>query len=107
MNTQMKKGLLEYCVLSQLRNGESYGYRMIKDISEYIAISESTLYPILRRLEAEGLVLTRNVEYNNRIRRYFSLTEEGKERIDSFVEERQELMRVIDFILGKERNKDE
>ncbi|MBP3543387.1 MAG: PadR family transcriptional regulator [Lachnospiraceae bacterium] len=107
MNTQIKKGLLEYCVLSQLQGGESYGYQMIKDISEYISISESTLYPILRRLEAEGLVQTRNVEHNNRIRRYFSLTEEGKMRLHNFVEERYELIRVIEFISGKEQRRDE
>ena len=107
MNTQIKKGLLEYCVLSQLQRGEAYGYQMIKDISEYIVISESTLYPILRRLEAEKLVQTRNVEHNNRIRRYFSLTEEGKEHLQSFVNERCELIRVIDFISGKETKQDE
>lgn len=101
MNTQIKKGLLEYCVLSQLQRGESYGYQMIKDISGYIAISESTLYPILRRLEADRLVETRNVEHNNRIRRYFSLTEEGRSHLQHFVGEREELIRVIDFISGK------
>lgn len=102
MNIQVKKGLLEYCVLAQLRWGESYGYQMMKDISEYIDISESTLYPILKRLETEQLVETRNVEHNNRIRRYFRLTERGKEHLQKFVEDRSELIRVINFISGKE-----
>lgn len=102
MNVQVKKGLLEYCVLAQLRRGESYGYQMIKDISAYIDISESTLYPILRRLEAEQLVETRNVEHNNRIRRYFRLTDKGNEHLRSFAEERSQLIQIIDFISGKE-----
>lgn len=103
MNTQVKKGLLEYCVLSLLRRGESYGYQMIRDISVCIDISESTLYPILRRLEAERLVETRNVEYNNRIRRYFRLTDMGAARLDDFIRERDKLIHVIDFITeGKE-----
>lgn len=103
MNTQVKKGLLEYCVLSLLRRSESYGYQMIRDISACIDISESTLYPILRRLEAEHLVETRNIEYNNRIRRYFRLTEAGAARLEDFISERDSLIRVIDFITeGKE-----
>lgn len=102
MNVQVKKGLLEYCVLAQLQWGESYGYQMIKDISAYIDISESTLYPILRRLEADKLVETRNVEHNNRIRRYFRLTDRGKEHLQNFAKERPQLIRIIDFISGKE-----
>ncbi len=51
MDTQLKKGLLEICVLAVLKKEDSYGYKIVKDISPYIEISESTLYPILRRLE--------------------------------------------------------
>ncbi len=103
MDIQVKKGLLEYCVLAQLRRGESYGYQMIRDISPWINISESTLYPILKRLEAAHYVETRNVEHNNRIRRYFRLTEEGNTHLQNFIDERTELIQVIDFItLGKE-----
>ena len=103
MNIQVKKGLLEYCVLSLLRRGESYGYQMIKDISACIDISESTLYPILKRLEADHFVETRNVEHNNRIRRYFRLTETGASHLQDFIGEREQLIRVVDFITeGKE-----
>lgn len=93
---------MEYCVLAQLQWGESYGYQMIKDISAYIDISESTLYPILRRLEADQLVETRNVEHNNRIRRYFRLTDKGKDYLRDFAEGRPQLIQIIDFITGKE-----
>lgn len=98
MNIQIKKGLLEYCVLAELCRGESYGYQMIRDISEWIEISESTLYPILKRLEAEQFVKTRNVEHNNRIRRYFQLTEKGSEHLTDFMSEQTELLRIIEFI---------
>ena len=62
MDTQLKKGLLDVCVLSVLRREESYGYKIISDIAPYIEISESTLYPILKRLEATGAVTTRSKE---------------------------------------------
>lgn len=104
MDIQVKKGLLEYCVLAQLKQNESYGYQIIKDVSDYIEISESTLYPILRRLEAEGSVETYNAEYNNRIRRYYRITPPGEARLHSFIEEQDQLLRVIHFITGKDEN---
>ena len=60
MDAQLKKGLLEVCVLSAIREEESYGYKIISDLAPYIEISESTLYPILRRLESGGFVTTRS-----------------------------------------------
>ena len=81
MNIQMKKGIVEVCILASLRKEPSYGYKIISDISELIIISESTLYPILRRLEAANCLSTFNQEYNGRLRKYYALTEEGKKRI--------------------------
>ena len=52
MDIQLKRGLLDVCVLAAIKNEDSYGYQIIKDIKPYVTISESTLYPILRRLEA-------------------------------------------------------
>ncbi|MCX4267202.1 MAG: PadR family transcriptional regulator [Lachnospiraceae bacterium] len=100
MDVQLRKGLLEFCVLAAIRESDSYGYQMIKEISEYIAISESTLYPILRRMEASGKVMSYSVEYHNRIRRYFHLTEAGREALNGFVKEKEEIMRVLAFITG-------
>lgn len=107
MDIQVKKGLLEYCVLAELKKKESYGYQIIKDISSCIEISESTLYPILRRLESENRVETYNVEYNNRIRRYYRITEEGERLLQNFIDDRDELLRVIRFISGKDEKEHE
>ena len=100
MDIQLRKGLLELCVLAVLRNEASYGYQIIKDISQYIDISESTLYPILRRLEAESKVESYNTEYNNRIRKYYAITENGRNTLDEFKEDRKQLLAVLDFISG-------
>lgn len=102
MDIQVKKGLLEYCVLAELKEKESYGYQIIKDLSPCIDISESTLYPILRRLESENCVETHNVEHNNRIRKYYQITSHGQERLQNFIDEKDELLRVIQFIMGKD-----
>ena len=67
----MKRGLLDVCVLAALRDGESYGYQIVKDIRPYVEISESTLYPILRKLESSSLVTTRSAEHNGRLRKYY------------------------------------
>ena len=108
MNVQIKKGLLEYCVLAQLYRGESYGYQLMKDISTCIDISESTLYPILKRLESEKYVETYKVEHNNRLRCYFRLTKNGELHLQDFMKERTEIIRVLDFITErKETKKDE
>lgn len=102
MNIQMKKGIVEVCILASLRKEPSYGYKIISDISELIIISESTLYPILRRLEAANYLSTFNQEYNGRLRKYYALTEAGKKRIHDFIDEWKEIERVCQFIKSKE-----
>ena len=81
MDAQIKKGVLDACVLFALMRGESYGYKIIDDLKDIIIISESTLYPILKRLETNGAVTTRTAEFNGRLRRYFALTELGQEKL--------------------------
>ncbi len=98
MDVQLKKGLLEICVLTVLFRGDSYGYQIIKDVSPHIEISESTLYPILKRLEAGGLLTVYSVEYNSRLRKYYKITDEGIARMRDFVTEWQEVMKVYHFI---------
>lgn len=100
MDVQLRKGLLEFCVLAALQDQDSYGYQIIKDISEYIDISESTLYPILRRLEIAKKVESYNTEYNNRLRKYFHITKIGRESLESFIREKEQLNRVLDYISG-------
>lgn len=104
MDAQLRKGLLEFCVLAALREKDSYGYQIIKDVSEYIDISESTLYPILRRLESDGKVESYNTEYNNRIRKYYRMTERGVIALKEFVSERNKLITVLDYIAGGGEN---
>ena len=107
MDAQLKKGLLEICVLKSIAREESYGYKIISDLAPFIEISESTLYPILKRLEAAGAVVTRNAIYNGRLRKYFSITEIGLSRIRDFIDTLDEFRRVSSYILDEERGGDE
>lgn len=98
MDAQLKKGLLEVCVLAAIREEESYGYKIISDLSPYIEISESTLYPILRRLESGGAVTTRTEVYNGRLRKYFRITALGQEKINDFVDAMEQFKVISEFI---------
>ena len=100
MDIQLKRGLIEVCVLKVLTQGDSYGYQLIKDISPSIAISESTLYPILKRLESANLLRVYSVEHNGRLRKYYQITDAGYKRIQDFILEWQEVMKVFNFIKG-------
>ena len=99
MDIQLKKGLLEVCVLAVIDRTDSYGYQIIKDVSACVEMSESTLYPILRRLEAGGCLTTYSMEHNGRLRKYYRTTPLGKRRLYDFCEEWRELERIHEFIL--------
>ena len=103
MDAQLKKGLLEVCVLTAIKEKESYGYKIIADLAPYVEISESTLYPILRRLEGGGAVTTRTEEFNGRLRKYFSITQIGRRKIRDFIEGMQEFQKISNFIMQGER----
>ena len=98
MDVQLKRGLLEVCVLAAIRNQDSYGYQIIKDIRPYVEISESTLYPILRRLEAAECLTVRSAEHNGRLRKYYQITEQGRARLREFREEWNEIVSIYNFI---------
>ncbi len=98
MDIQLKRGLIEICVLKVLTISNSYGYQLIKDISPYIEISESTLYPILKRLEASGLLTVYSIEHNGRLRKYYQITSLGRNKIQEFIFEWQEVMKIYNFI---------
>ncbi len=98
MDAQRKKGILEVCVLAVLKSGPSYGYLMIRELEQCIEVSESTLYPILKRLEQNGSLKTYRQEYNGRMRKYYKLTEEGQRRIDQFLDEWDELKGMYQFV---------
>ena len=102
MDIQLKKGLLEFCVLAVLQRSASYGYQIVKDVSTCVEMSESTLYPILNRLEGNGFLTTYSVEHNGRLRKYYRITEEGRRRIKEFLAEWQQVMDIYYFIKGSE-----
>ena len=107
MDIQMKRGLLDVCVLAAIQKEDSYGYRIIKDISPFVEISESTLYPILRRLEAAELLTVRTAEHNGRLRKYYHITAKGLARIEEFKTEWQEILSIYQFIVKEERDREE
>ena len=98
MDIQMKRGLLEVCVLASIKDAPSYGYEIIKALKPYVEISESTLYPILRRLESGRLLTEKSTEYNGRLRKYYYITPLGRSRIDAFKVEWQEMLSIYYFV---------
>lgn len=98
MDIQLKRGILEVCVLSAIKNEDSYGYKIIKDLKPYIELSESTLYTILKRLETTNMLTVRTVEHDGRLRKYYRITKAGLGRIEDFKEEWLELMMIYKFI---------
>ena len=98
MDVQMKRGLLDVCVLAAIQSEDSYGYQIIKDIRPYVDVSESTLYPILRRLEEGRLLTVRSMEHNGRLRKYYHITDAGKARIEDFKRDWPEMERIYRFI---------
>lgn len=101
MDTQLKRGVLDALVLSTLLKSDSYGYQIIKDISPYTELSESTLYPILRRLEKGGFLTTYSREHASRLRKYYSITPAGVRRIAEFLTEWESVMTLYSYIKGE------
>ncbi|MEA4833467.1 MAG: PadR family transcriptional regulator [Oscillospiraceae bacterium] len=101
MDIQLKRGVVEICVLAAMLKGETYGYQLIKDIEPHIEISESTLYPILKRLETSGCLTVRSAEHNGRLRKYYSISYEGMEKIKEFLCNWDSIMKTYKFIKGE------
>ena len=106
MDNQLKRGLLDVCVLAAIKNEDSYGYKIIKDMKPYIELSESTLYTVLKRLETADMLTVNTVEHDGRLRKYYHITDSGLKRIDAFKDEWKEMMSIYRFIT-KEDEKDE
>ena len=100
MDIQLKRGLLDVCVLAAIKDADSYGYQIIKDIHPYVEISESTLYPILRRMENAQLLTVRTAEHNGRLRRYYRITDAGRERIAEFLAEWPSVQEIYRYVEG-------
>ncbi len=107
MDIQMKRGILDICVLAAIKKEESYGYQIIKEMKPYVDISESTLYPILRRLESSNCLTVRSAEYNGRLRRYYTITQAGKNRLKEFSEEWKEMISIYQFVMKGEEDEKE
>jgi PadR family transcriptional regulator PadR len=99
MDAQLKRGLLDVCVLAAIRNEDSYGYRIIKDLKPYVELSESTLYTILKRLEASSMLTVRTTEHEGRLRKYYRITTAGAERIEAFKTEWKEVISIYQFVI--------
>jgi PadR family transcriptional regulator PadR len=98
MDIQLKRGLLDVCVLAAIKTEDSYGYKIIKDMKPYIELSESTLYTILKRLEMANMLTVRTVEHGGRLRKYYHITAEGKKRIADFKAEWKEMLSIYQFV---------
>lgn len=98
MDIQLKRGILDVCVLAAIKNEDSYGYKIIKDLKPYIELSESTLYTILKRLETANMLTVRTAEHDGRLRKYYHITKAGLGRINDFKEEWREIMSIYKFI---------
>ena len=104
MDIQLKRGLLDVCVLAAIKNEPSYGYKIIKDVSPYIKLSESTLYTILKRLESFEMLTVRTVEHDGRLRKYYHITESGIKRIEDFKAEWNEMVLIYNFVIKEDEN---
>ena len=104
MDIQLKRGLLDVCVLTAIKNEDSYGYQIIQDMMPYVEISESTLYPILRRLEEGKYLTVRTVEHNGRLRKYYRITASGLKRLAAFKEEWREMLAIYQFIIKEDNH---
>ncbi|MBE6622338.1 MAG: PadR family transcriptional regulator [Ruminococcaceae bacterium] len=98
MDIQLKRGLLDVCVLAAIKSEDSYGYKIIKDMKPYIELSESTLYTILKRLEAAAMLTVRTAEHGGRLRKYYHITGEGRKRIEEFKNEWNEMLSIYRFV---------
>lgn len=98
MDVQLKRGLLDVCVLAAIKNEDSYGYKIIKDMKPYINMSESTLYTILKRLEISGMLTVHSSEHRGRLRKYYHITKAGLGRIQNFKDEWREVMLIYEFV---------
>ncbi|MBP3322265.1 MAG: PadR family transcriptional regulator [Clostridia bacterium] len=98
MDAQLKRGLLDVCVLVAIKSEESYGYKIIKDLKPCVVLSESTLYTILKRLEGARMLTVRTAEHGGRLRKYYRITDAGRRRIEEFKEEWRQVMTIYQFV---------
>ena len=102
MDVQLKRGVLDVCVLAAIKSEDSYGYKIIKDVKPYIELTESTLYTILKRLELAKMITVYSVEHNGRLRKYYHITKLGLTRMEEFKEDWKEIMSIYKFVVKED-----
>ena len=107
MDAQLKRGLLDVCVLSAIKKEDTYGYKIIKDVKPYIELSESTLYTILKRLETAEMLTVYSLEHDGRLRKYYHITDIGIKRIEEFKEDWKEILSIYQFVTKEGDGDDE
>ncbi|MCR5149488.1 MAG: PadR family transcriptional regulator [Eubacterium sp.] len=104
MDAELRRSLLEVCVLSAIKREDSYSYRIIKNMKPYVEVTETELYPILKKLEADGQLKNYATEHNGRPRKYYRITQKGKDRIKEFQKEWDEMLSIYRFVIKEEKD---
>lgn len=102
MDAQLKRGLLDVCVLAAIKNEDSYGYKIIKDMKPCLELSESTLYTVLKRLEGARMLTVRTAEHDGRLRKYYHITDAGRQRLEDFKLEWKEVISIYQFVIKED-----
>ena len=103
MDIQLKRGLLDVCVLAAIKEEDSYGYKILKEMKPYLEMSESTLYTILKRLESADMLTVRTAEHDGRLRKYYHITGQGLRRLEEFRDDWKEILAVYRFITKEDK----
>ena len=98
MDAQLKRGFLDVCVLASINRHYSYGYQIVKDVPSSLHLTESTLYPLLKRLESAGLLTVYAIEHNGRLRKYYRITPAGVTYLDEFLKDWDDVLDVYEYV---------
>ena len=98
MDAQLKRGFLDVCVLASINRQDSYGYQIVKDVPSSLHLTESMLYPLLKRLESAGLLTVYAIEHNGRLRKYYRITPAGVTYLDEFLKDWDDVLDVYEYV---------
>ena len=98
MDAQLKRGFLDVCVLASINRQDSYWYQIVKDVPSSLHLTESTLYPMLKRLESAGLLTVYAIEHNGRLRKYYRITPAGVTYLDEFLKDWDDVLDVYEYV---------
>ena len=98
MDAQLKRGFLDVCVLASINRQDSYGSQIVEDVPSSLHLTESTLYPLLKRLESAGLLTVYAIEHNGRLRKYYRITPAGVTYLDEFLKDWDDVLDVYEYV---------